>query len=63
MPYNVKIFTLSQLGISDVEETEKTFEENAFDKSKNAPSEINALSDDSGLCIKALNEDPGILYL
>ncbi len=60
LPYNVKIFTLSQLGISDVEETGKTFEENALIKVKNAPSEINALSDDSGLCIKALNEDPGI---
>ncbi len=60
LPYNVEVITLSELGISDIEETGKTFEENALIKIKNTPSEMNALSDDSGLCIKALNEEPGI---
>ena len=48
------------LGINDIDETGKTFEENAIIKVKNVPNGSIGLSDDSGLCIKSLNHKPGI---
>ena len=48
------------LGIDDIDETGKTFEENAIIKVKNVPKGVIGLSDDSGLCIKSLNHEPGI---
>ena len=48
------------LGINDINETGKTFEENAIIKVKNFPDGSIGLSDDSGLCIKSLNNEPGI---
>ena len=48
------------LGINDIDETGKTFEENAIIKVKNVPNGSIGLSDDSGLCIKSLNHEPGI---
>jgi XTP/dITP diphosphohydrolase len=46
----------------DVEETGKTFEENALLKARYTAEAtgLPAISDDSGLCIDALNGDPGI---
>ncbi|MFA6989927.1 MAG: XTP/dITP diphosphatase [Candidatus Gastranaerophilaceae bacterium] len=46
----------------DVEETGKTFSENAYIKAFTAAKIMNlpTLADDSGLCIDALNGDPGI---
>ena len=58
--YNVKIQTISMLGINDIDETGKTFEENAIIKVKNVPDGSIGLSDDSGLCIKSLKNEPGI---
>ncbi len=58
--YNVKITTSSSIGIEEVEETGKTFEENAVLKAKSIPEGLISLSDDSGLCIKALKDEPGI---
>ena len=58
--YNVKIKTISMLGIEDIQETGKTFEENAIIKVKTVPEGSIGLSDDSGLCIKSLNNNPGI---
>ena len=58
--YNVNIQTISMLGIEDIDETGKTFEENAVIKVKNVPDGSIGLSDDSGLCIKSLNHAPGI---
>ena len=58
--YNVKIQTISMLGINDIDETGKTFEENAIIKVKNVPDGSIGLSDDSGLCIKSLNNEPGV---
>jgi len=60
LKYNVKIETISMLGIDDIDETGKTFEENAIIKVKNVPKGVIGLSDDSGLCIKSLNHEPGI---
>ena len=59
--YNVKITTSSSIGIEEVDETGKTFEENAVLKAKSIPEGLISLSDDSGLCIKALKDEPGIL--
>ncbi len=58
--YDVKIQTISMLGIKDIEETGKTFEENAIIKVKTVPDGSIGLSDDSGLCVKSLNNNPGI---
>nr|WP_263313655.1 XTP/dITP diphosphatase [Mammaliicoccus sp. Marseille-Q6498] len=46
----------------DVEETGKTFEENAILKAESASKELNkiVIADDSGLAVKALNGEPGI---
>ncbi len=46
----------------DPEETGETFEENAYQKAKEANKLTNlpALADDSGLCVDALNGGPGI---
>ena len=58
--YNVNIKTISMLGIEDIDETGKTFEENAVIKVKTVPDGSIGLSDDSGLSIKSLNHAPGI---
>ena len=48
--------------LPDVDETGETFEENALLKAREmaAATGIPAIADDSGLCIDALNGDPGI---
>ena len=48
------------LGIEDIQETGKTFEENAIIKVKTVPDGSIGVSDDSGLCVKSLNNNPGI---
>ena len=48
------------LGIEDIDETGKSFEENAVIKVKTVPDGSIGLSDDSGLSIKSLNNAPGI---
>lgn len=47
----------------DIEETGLTFFENAFIKAKYVSERLNlpALSDDSGLCVKALSGAPGVM--
>ena len=49
--------------LTDVEETENSFLGNALLKARTVCSQTNlpAIADDSGLCIDALNGDPGIL--
>lgn len=58
--YNVKIITSLELGITDVEETGNTFEENAIIKARSIPEGRLSISDDSGLCIEGLENYPGV---
>jgi len=57
---SVNLITSSDLGIKDVEETGKTFEENSIIKAESIPNRHIVLSDDSGLSIETLNNKPGI---
>jgi XTP/dITP diphosphohydrolase len=58
-----RILTLAEAGITlDVEEDGETFEENALKKAREAVrlSGLDALADDSGLCVDALGGAPGV---
>ena len=61
--FGFELVLQSELGVDiDVEETGSTFEENSFLKA-NAVMEVTglpALADDSGICVDALNGEPGI---
>lgn len=63
-PLGIRAVTETDLGISipDVEETGKTFTENALLKAESAckSSGLPAIADDSGLCVDALNGAPGV---
>ena len=61
--YFENIFSLQEMGLDvEIEETGKTFEENAIIKAKYITelTGITALSDDSGLEVNALNGAPGV---
>lgn len=58
--YNLNILTSRDLGILDVRETGKTFQENSLIKVKSIPDNYLAISDDSGLCVNSLGGNPGI---
>ena len=57
-----QIVSAGELGLPEPEETGTTFEANAFTKARAAAeaSGETALSDDSGLCVAALNGAPGV---
>lgn len=60
---NVEIISLSDLNDNDeVEETGTTFSENAFIKAKYYYDKYQLLtiSDDSGICVPSLNNEPGV---
>ncbi|MBQ7504037.1 MAG: RdgB/HAM1 family non-canonical purine NTP pyrophosphatase [Ruminococcus sp.] len=63
-PLGINAVTAKQEGISlaDVEENGKTFKENSFIKAYAACSKsgLPAIADDSGICVDALNGEPGI---
>ncbi len=63
-PLGVEVLTADMAGVSltDVEETGKTFRENAFLKARSGclESGMPCIADDSGLCVDALGGAPGV---
>ena len=62
LPKNIKTYSPSDFGIKSPKESGKSFKENALIKSKYFSKKTNlvCLSDDSGLEIDLLNNQPGI---
>jgi XTP/dITP diphosphohydrolase len=62
-PFAIEAVPASALGLAEPDETEPTFIGNALIKALAAAnaSGLPALSDDSGLCVDALDGDPGVL--
>ena len=62
-PLNFQVLPQGELGIPSAEEPHHTFVENALAKARHASvaSELPALADDSGICVHALNGQPGVL--
>ena len=61
--FGFELILQSELGIDlDVEETGTTFEENSFLKAEAVmkATGLPALADDSGICVDALNGEPGV---
>ena len=61
-PYGVEVTSAAELGLPEPAETENTFVGNALIKARAAAvaSGLPVLADDSGLCVNALNGDPGV---
>ncbi len=61
-PVGLPITSSADLELADPEETGSTFEDNALLKARagHEATGLASLSDDSGLCVDALNGDPGI---
>lgn len=61
-PCSVAPVSLTELGIDGPPETGLTFVENALIKARHATNEsgLPAIADDSGLCVAALDGDPGL---
>ena len=62
-PLNFEVIPQGELGIPSAEEPHFTFVENALTKARHASaaSGLPALADDSGICVHALNGQPGVL--
>ena len=62
-PLNFQVIPQGELGIPSAEEPHHTFVENALAKARHASvaSDLPALADDSGICVHALNGQPGVL--
>lgn len=61
-PFAIEAISAASLNLPEPEETGTTFEANAALKALAAAkaAKLPALSDDSGLCVRALNGDPGL---
>jgi len=61
--FDVTVASAADLGLSAPEETGATFEDNARLKARAAAAEtgLPALADDSGLCVAALDGQPGVV--
>ncbi len=61
-PFGIEVTSAGELGLDEPEETGTTFEENAHIKAAAAcqATGLPSLSDDSGLCVDALDGQPGV---
>jgi XTP/dITP diphosphohydrolase len=61
-PLDFDVIPQSGFGVPEAEEPHVTFLENALEKARHASrlTDLPALADDSGICVKALNGEPGI---
>ncbi|MBR5154664.1 MAG: RdgB/HAM1 family non-canonical purine NTP pyrophosphatase [Alphaproteobacteria bacterium] len=61
-PLGIKVLSGEDIDLPEVEETGKTFEENAYIKALAAAKEKNipCFADDSGLCVDAIGGKPGV---
>jgi XTP/dITP diphosphohydrolase len=61
-PLGYQVFSQSAFNVPEVEEPHATFIENALVKARHASAitKLPALSDDSGICVEALNGAPGV---
>jgi XTP/dITP diphosphohydrolase len=61
-PFQFQVIPQGELGIPSAEEPYLTFVENALAKARHASaaSGLPALADDSGICVHALNGEPGV---
>lgn len=61
-PANVRMTPQGKLGVTPADEPYLTFVENALTKARHAAQQtgLPALADDSGLCVQALNDEPGV---
>lgn len=61
-PYGIEVLSAADAGLPDVEETGRTFEENAYIKARAAAQarHIPCIADDSGLCVDAIGGKPGV---
>ena len=61
-PLKISVVSQKELGINEAKEPHFTFVENALTKARHAShlSGLPALADDSGICVDALNGEPGV---
>jgi len=61
-PLGLEVVPQASLGVSDAEEPHGTFVENALAKARHASrsTRLPALADDSGICARALDGEPGV---
>lgn len=61
-PLGIELVAQSSLGIADAEEPHETFVENALAKARHASrqAKLPAMADDSGICVRALDGQPGV---
>ena len=61
-PLAIELVPQSRLGIAEADEPHATFLENALAKARHASraARLPALADDSGLCVAALDSEPGV---
>ena len=61
-PLGIELIAQSALGIADAEEPHDTFVENALAKARHASrlAMLPAMADDSGICVRTLDGQPGV---
>ena len=61
-PLGIEVLPQGALGVPDAEEPHATFVENALAKARHASrhAKLPALADDSGICVAALDGEPGV---